>query len=248
MSDQLPDGQNDHLILISGKPASGKSASMRNIRNKSRWLNLITEAGKRPPFKNDFQNHRISDPYQVNEAFDVSIKDPNFSDGICIDSMTFLMDMFESQYVLPSTNTMAAWGQYAQFFKNLMQVQVVDYGKPVVIMAHVLDTLNEKQMEMETAVPVKGSLKNNGIEAYFSTVVSTKRMSVKDLEPFKSEILTITEEEEMLGFKYVFQTRLTAKSLGERIRSPMGMFSPAETFMDNDAQLLLDRLKDFYGS
>ena len=73
-------------------------------------------------------------------------------------------------------------------------------------------------------------------------------MSVKDLEPFRSDILTITEEEEMLGFKYVFQTRLTAKTLGERIRSPMGMFSPAETYMDNDAQLLLDRLKDFYGS
>ena len=73
-------------------------------------------------------------------------------------------------------------------------------------------------------------------------------MSLKDLEPYKNDMLHITEDEELLGFKYVFQTRLTKQTLGERIRSPMGMFSKEETFIDNDAQTLLDHLKDYYNN
>lgn len=71
-------------------------------------------------------------------------------------------------------------------------------------------------------------------------------MPLKDLEPYKNDMLTITEDEELLGFKYVFQTRLTKQTLGERIRSPMGMFTKEETFINNDVQILLDHLKDYY--
>jgi hypothetical protein len=95
-------------------------------------------------------------------------------------------------------------------------------------------------------VPIKGSLKNNGVEAYFSTVVAAKKIQIKDLEPYSSSILNITDEERELGYKHVFQTRPTKSTVGERLRSPMGMFTKAQTFMDNDAQLLLDHLHDFY--
>lgn len=44
----------------------------------------------------------------------------------------------------------------------------------------------------------------------------------------------------------MYQTRVTKQTIGERIRSPLEMFSNAETFMDNDAQILLDRLAEFY--
>ena len=99
---------------------------------------------------------------------------------------------------------------------------------------------------MKTSVPIKGSLKNNGIESYFSTVVAAKKMSIKDLSPYSSSILNITEDEKDLGYKHVFQTRPTKNTTGERIRSPMGLFTKDQTFMDNDAQLLLDHLTDFY--
>lgn len=38
---------NDQLILVSGFSGTGKSASLRNIRNQEKWLYLNTEAGKR---------------------------------------------------------------------------------------------------------------------------------------------------------------------------------------------------------
>jgi len=238
---------NDQLILVVGYSATGKSASLRNIRNQEKWMHLNTEAGKRLPFKNKFQPYRIDDPYQVHEAFDYATGNPAI-DGIVLDSLTFLMDMLETQYVLPSTNTMKAWGDFAQFFKVLMQEKVVRFGKPVIITAHVKDELDEKAMDIKTSVPIKGSLKNNGVESYFSTVVATKKMVLKDLKDYHSELLHISEEDEELGYKHVFQTRPTKTTIGEKIRSPMGMFEKKQTFIDNDCQILLDHLSAFYGA
>jgi hypothetical protein len=240
---------NDQLILIGGLSAGGKSASLRNIKNQTRWMYLNTEAGKRLPFKNKFNSYRINDPWQVHEAFDHATNNLKDYDGIIIDSLTFLMDMFETQYVLNASNTMKAWGDYGQFFKVLMQEKVTIFGKPVIVIAHVRETLDEKAMEMKTAVPIKGALQNNGIEAYFSTVVEAVRMSLKDLEPYLNNgLLNIEEEEELLGYKHCFQTRPTKTTVGKRIRSPMGMFTREQTYMDNDAQILLDHLHEFYGS
>lgn len=236
---------NDQLILISGYSATGKSASLQNIRNQDRWLYLNSEAGKRLPFRNQFQSFRIEDPYQVYEAFDHGTDNPDV-DGIIVDSLTFLMDMLETQYVLPASDTQKAWGEFAQYFKILMQQKVVAFAKPVVFTAHVLEQLDEQAHELKVKVPIKGSLKNNGVEAYFSTVVSTKKMPIKALEEYGSDLLHITEDDDDLGFKYVFQTRPTKATVGERMRSPMGMFSKAQTFMDNDAQALLDHLHAFY--
>lgn len=237
---------NDQLALICGASGTGKSASLQNIRNQEKWFYLNTEAGKRLPFRNSFKSFRIEDPCQVHEAFDHATGHPDEVDGIVIDTLTFLMDMFETQYVLPSTNTMKAWSDYAQFFKVLMQQKVVAFGKPVLILAHTLDTLDEKAMEYRTSVPVKGSLKNQGVEAYFSTVVETTKLPLKNLEAYTSNLLNISEDDELVGFKHVFQTRLTKATTGKRIRSPMGLFKPSETYMDNDAQKLLDHLHSFY--
>lgn len=236
---------NHQAILISGESGTGKSAALRNIPNQQDWFYLNAEAGKELPFRNTFSAFRIADPYQVWEAFDVG-KDRKDCRGIIIDTSTFLMDMFESQYIIPAADTQKAWGLYAQFWKRLMQEKVVAFNKPVIILAHTLLTYDEKALENRVQVPVKGALKNNGIEAYFSTVVSTKRVELRDLKEMDPNLCHIEEDDEILGFKYVFQTRLTKATKGERIRSPMGLFDKNQTYMDNDAQLLLDHLNRFY--
>ena len=82
----------------------------------------------------------------------------------------------------------------------------------------------------------------------FSTVVSVRRIPIAELSKYGSPLLNITEEEEMLGFKHVYQTKLTKETINERIRASMGMWDTKETFIDNDAQYLLDRLHTYYGS
>jgi hypothetical protein len=247
MSDE-PIVFNDQMILIGGISGAGKSAALRNIREQNRWIYLNTEAGKRLPFKNDFINVRITEPYQIFGYIDDAIENPDAVDGLIIDSSTFMMDMFESQYVLGQADTMKGWSNYAQFWKELLQVKLVQFGKPVIIIAHVLETLDEKEMVMKRSVPIKGALKNQGVEAYFSTVVEATTIPIKDLDKYDETLLNVSEDETDLGFKYVFQTRKTEKTIGTRIRSPMGMFTKKQTYMDNDAQLLLDHLHKFYDS
>jgi hypothetical protein len=248
---------NDNLILIAGPSAAGKSASLRNLPNPEGVMYLNCEAGKKLPFPNKFASFTITDPYQVHEAFDaLSARDnvimhPQLKKEVQIhtvidDSLTFLLDMYESKYIVNSANGQQAWGAFQQFFKVLMQEKVAAASVNCVFTAHTLTNLNENEMTMETKVPVKGALKNNGIEAYFSCVVGAKKVSLKRLEEYQSDLLDITPEDEALGFKYVFQTKLTKDTVHERIRSPMGMFTTSQTFMDNDVAKLLTHLHQYY--
>jgi len=237
---------NDQLVLIVGYSGTGKSASLRYIRDQPTWMYLNTEAGKQLPFQHTFKAFKISDPYQVYEGFDHATINPDKFGGIIIDSITFLMDMYETMYVIDQPNTQKAWSNFAQYFKVLMQEKIVKFDRPTIVTAHVKDELDEVRHEMKVSVPIKGALKNNGVEAYFSTIVAAKKVTLLELEKYGSDLLTITEEDQDLGYKHVFQTRPTKETVGERIRSPMGMFSRAQTYMDNDAQRLLDHLKKFY--
>lgn len=239
---------NDQLVLISGESSSGKSASLMNLPGGKRNLYLNCESGKRLPFPNQFDAKTITDPYQVIEAFQYT-QDQGAGqyDRIIIDTLTFLMDMYESQYVLGQRDTMAGWSNYQQYFKELMQVHVASSQLEVIFLAHTRTEQNEK-LESQTAVPVKGALKNNGVEAYFSTVVSTKKVPLTVLKDYQNSLLNITEDDELVGYKHVFQTRLTKATVGERIRSPMGLFTKEQTYMDNDAHLLLEHLRTYYGT
>jgi len=241
MSNQV----NDHLVLLCGKSSAGKSASLMGIENPEGVMYLNCEAGKKLPFKSKFKEYTITDPMQVYEALDVAETKPDVH-TIVIDSLTYLLDMYESTYVLNSTNTMKAWGDFAQYMKVLMSQKVAASTKNIIFTAHVADQLNEQEMVMETKVPVKGSLKNNGIESWFSCIISAKKIKVSQLEGSSSPMLNITEDDEELGYKYVFQTRLTKDTVGERLRSPLGMWDRKETFIDNNMQSVIDRLREFY--
>lgn len=239
------DQVNDNLVLLCGKSSAGKSASLREIKNPEGVIYLNTESGKKLPFKSKFKQFTITDPHQVFQAFDEAENMPDVH-TIVVDSLTYMMDMYESLFVLNSANTMKAWGDFAQFFKTLMSQYVANSTKNVVFIAHTLDSYNEAEMVMDTKVPVKGALKNNGIESYFSCIIAAKKVKLKDLKDYGSDLLTITPKEEALGFKYVFQTDLTKETVNERLRGPMGLFETEETFIDNNIQLVFDRLHEYY--
>ena len=236
---------NDNLVLIAGKSATGKSACLAGLQNPEGVMYLNCEAGKKLPFRAKFKQFVITDPLQVYEAFDAAENMPDVH-TIVIDTLTYLLDMYESLYVYNAANGQKAWGDFAQYFRNLMQTYVAKSTKNVIFLAHTSDSLNESEMVMETKVPVKGATKNNGIESYFSLVIATKKVPLKTLKDYQSDLLTITPEEQALGFKYVFQTKLTKETVGERLRGPLGMFDTKETFTDNNAQLVMNRLHEYY--
>lgn len=234
---------NDHLVLICGESATGKSACLRNLENV---LYLNCEAGKKLPFKpKKFIERVITHPEQIFEAFKWAETQPDIY-YIVIDGLNFLMDMFETLIVNKSNDTRSAWGNYAEYFRVLMQCCVSNSTKNVIFTAHTLTTYNKENMVMETKVPIKGSLKNQGIEAFFSCIVSTKKVRIDALENYQNGLLNISERDKLVGYKHVFQTQITADTINERMRSPMGLFDDAETYIDNDANLLMQRLNEYY--
>lgn len=98
---------NDNLVLISGASATGKSASLRELKNHPGVMYLGTEAGKKLPFPNKFKIGNVVDPYQVTQSIVQAESMPDVH-TIVVDSLTFLMDQYESIYVLPSDNTIRA--------------------------------------------------------------------------------------------------------------------------------------------
>lgn len=236
---------NDNLILIGGESGAGKSACLMNLRNHEGVLYLNCEAGKKLPFRNKFQSVTITDPLQVYEGFTWAESQPDIH-TIVIDSVSFLMEMFESVHIVGAADTRAKWQDYSQFFKNLMQQYVAKSSKNVIMITHIAEDVDEATGLRKTQARVKGALKNTGIEAYFSLNVNTKKVPIRDLEQYQNQYLNITEDDKLVGYKHVFQTRITKNTTGERIRGPMGMFKPTETFIDNDAQILLDVVHEFY--
>ena len=236
---------NNNLVLLCGKSATGKSASLQMLKDPEGVMYLNCENNKKLPFRSKFQEFTITDPTDVPDAID-SVQDNKKIHTIVIDSLTYLMDMFESTKVLTSTNTMKAWGQYAQFMKTIMAQNVANSNKNIIFIAHTSDIFNESEMVNETMVKVKGSLMNTGVESYFSTVIGCKKVPLKNLETYKSDLLSYNDEEKLLEYKYVYQTKLTKDTVNERIRSPMRMWDTQETFIDNNLQHILDRLHTYY--
>lgn len=236
---------NDHLVLLCGKSATGKSASLMGLKNPEGVMYLNCESGKRLPFRSKFKEYTCTDPHQIYEGFTAAESMPEIH-TIVVDSLTMLMELYESVYVINSANTMKSWGDYAQYYKNLMQQYVAKSSKNVIFIAHTSDSINESEMVMETKVPVKGSLKGTGLEAYFSLVIYSKKVPLKVIRDYQSPLLNITPEEEALGLKYVYQCKLTKDTVNERIRGPLGLFDTNETFIDNNMQLVLDRLHEYY--
>ena len=237
--------QNDHLVLITGHSGTGKSSCLRTLKNPEGVMYLNCESGKKLPFKSKFQEFTITNPLQVQEAFTHAETKEDIH-TIIIDSISMLLEQYESQFVLTAPNTMKAWSDYHQFFKKLMQNYVAKSTKNIIFTSHLQTILNEEEMTSSVQASCKGALKNTGIEAYFSTVVSTKKVPVKKLPETETELLCITERDQAVQYKHCFQTQITKDTVNERIRGPLGLFEENEIFIDADAQKLLDRLHSYY--
>jgi hypothetical protein len=240
--------ENPKSILISGESGSGKSASLRNIRGQEGVLYINCEGGKPLPFKNKFVRVTIDDPEEILDLYQQVLDNPGKFHTIIIDTVSFMMDRYESVHVIGAANTMQQWGFYAQFFKRLMYNYVSKFDGYTIMFGHLDQIIDENTGKSVFSVPVKGSLKKNGIEAYFTTVLSTKKATIKEInkDAVEGKLLNITERDKDLGYKHVIQTRTTKNTVGDRIRSPFGLFSDSETYIDNDVQIIIDQLVRYY--
>lgn len=240
--------QNKRLILIAGESASGKSASLRNLNDPEGVLYLNFEH-KDLPFAFEDGEFSCQDIYNSEELLDAlsyALDNPDEYHTVVFDTATFMLDMLNREFIQEVSDTQKGWANFQNFIKDMMLNYVGMMSQTCIFLAHTVQQLNPNTGEMESRVPIQGALKNNGFEAFFSLVVHTKTISLRKLEKQKSKLLSISDAEEIMGIKYVYQVNKTKETSSDRIRSPMGMFPPTEPYMDNDAQLLSDALEMFY--
>lgn len=235
--------QNKNIILVMGKPNSGKSSSLRNLPMSS-MVYLNTDL-KEIPFQSRFAAEaEISDARDILNFIDQIEENPDVT-GAVLDTVTFLMMMFERQYVATARDTQKAWGEYGNFYREFIH-KIKSGTKDYIVLAHEDTIYNEATLTNETRVPIKGAVGKVGVEADFTTILGTKQLPVSKLKKYENSLLTITDEEEEDGVKYVFTTRVTKDYAGEKMRAPIGFWDRSELYIDNDVQLVLERLKTYY--
>lgn len=238
---------NPHSILIGGESGMGKSMGLYGLRDRKDVLYLNCEGGKPLPFKNKFTKRVVTDPEDIidwlEQLEEMGAENPfNF---VCIDTISFMMDMYETVHVVDASNGQKAWGNYGQFFKRLVhQSSRVDAF--FIFLGHLDSVLDEDAGYYRSAIPVKGALAKKGLEAYFTTVINVSKQPMKVLDKHPCSLLNITDEEREIGFKHVFQTRTTKQTIGDRIRTPMDLFKRDELFIDNDIAPVIKRMIQYY--
>lgn len=239
--------QNKNIVLVMGPPNTGKSSSLRNL-NQKKMVYLNTDM-KEIPFKSNFLvNAEISDACDILPFIEDIESNPDVT-GSVLDTLTFLMGMYERQYVVPHAGTkrgQSAWGDYGNFYRELIHA-IKSGTKDYAILAHQETKISEEGIGTDTSVPIKGAVGKIGVEADFTTIVSTKQIPIKKLEGIENDLLNITDEEREDGVKYVFCTRINKDFTGEKMRSAMGLWNRNELFIDNDLDLVFKRLKQYYG-
>lgn len=223
--------ENNFIILVNGKYSSGKTASLRNLpMDKTVILNCD---GKPMSFNGKpYKNIKLPN-VDVLMAGLKKLEEDEQCEYIVLDTLSFLMEMYETEkiYTLPKNQQMSAWTPYGQFFREMIH-QMKRSKKKIVVLCHTQSIYNESEMETEVKAYVKGSVGKIGVESHFSTVVGAKK---------------IRDESAQSGFRYVFQTAITKDTLNEGIRSPMGMWTEDELYIDNDVMLVFDKIKQYYG-
>lgn len=236
--------QHRPVFLIAGEATSGKTSSLRHITNPEGVLYINCDT-KPVTFRSKMKEVIATDPKSLPPTFQKAQTTDDIH-MVVVDTLTFLMNSFEQIYIVDSSDSRSAWGDYYSFFHNLMTQTLAIFTKPVIFTAHVLPG-EDAMGNITKHVPVKGSLKNTGVEAYFSIVVTAKRMRIVDLEKFPSNsMLNITDRDKELGYKNVFQVQHTKQTIGEQIRSLHDFWLPNEIFIDNNAQFLVDAWNRYY--
>lgn len=247
------------LILLSGESASGKSASLRNLRNPEGVFYISTEVDKPLPFPDKFKKppFPLTDPKMLIDWIPQIDANPDIH-TVVLDSLTFLMSMFESKYVLTKTtvtkngivkDTLSGWSDYQEYFKKIFLDLIAKSPKNWIIIAH-----NEKEQlpdgQLSYKVVTKGALAKQSIESYFSLVFYARRIDLTEVDqlpvPPNEECFTITPKEKSIGVKHIIQCDVTEEFAHSKIRSPIGCFGVDQIFWNNDMQLIIDYLIKYY--
>ena len=236
---------NKNVILIMGRPNVGKSHSLIGLKNPEKIAYFNTDL-KELPFPSKFKiNKEISSPYDILAYIDEIEEKGKGIETVVLDTLTYLFDMFENQIIGNAVDTQQAWGEYGQFYQTLLN-KIKKGTKNYIILAHEAETYDKKEMVNDVSVPLKGATRRKGVEGDFSNILQARTISIATANQFPNDYLHISDDEREDGIKRVFVTRITADTLGHKIRSSYQLWKREELYIDNNIDAVLTKIQDYY--
>ena len=94
----------------------------------------------------------------------------------------------------------------------------------------------------------KRSFKKEKCRILFHNYSLLQETTIKIIKEKGSEspLLNISERDEELGYKHVFQTDTDVTTIGGKIRGPVGMWNRKELHIDNNVESVIEKLKKYY--
>ena len=237
-----------NVLLVLGKPSTGKSKSLEHFRNPKEvgYLNcdrkVLPFSSKKVKF---LANITVHDPEDILDYIDIFEDKDELKIGV-IDTITDLMKEYKIRYVDDAADTRAAWGNYQKFYNKIIS-RIKSSSKTWVILAHVHHSYDESKEEDVSNMVIQGGAGKSPISDYTVVVEADSKALTKKMEKIDTDLFSISETERLKGIKYYFITTRTKADPATLARSSDDMWKlPEEVYIDNNVQNVLDVMEDFY--
>lgn len=184
-------------------------------------------------------------------------------DLIVLDSLTAMMEKYIQLY-LPKNRaeTMNFWADYGKFWADVsLQLEALNETKDIIIMAHSVDVPDPKNpIKITNEILGSGGLFKRDVRKTYHNIANAVKLTLAEAEKTvpdttsqdpeamrkKYPSVVIGEEEQELGEVYCLQVRNAHvhENYSISIRSPNPKtWSAKEAFINNDINILIDRLR-----
>lgn len=238
----------NRTVLIAGNANTGKSTSLRNLKDSKSYIYLNGDV-KALPLRGGASKFMVSkdvkEPAQL-PALYAQAEAAEGCKGVILDTLTKVMDRYLRAIKLEMTG-FDVWNAYSEHYKVMLD-SITASNKTHIVMAHTDTVLNEQTGDNESKILISGAVGKIGVQSDFSIVVTSKQMPIAKLKLRETPLLTYTEDEEASGMKYVFSTLMNKATVGDTTRAPIGFWDRNEEYIDNSIQIILDRMDEYYGT
>lgn len=230
--------------MVTGETNTGKTRSLKELCQRKGVFYANVDGNNKLPFKNNAFVYNMTDPKHIFSIFEQFEANDEYHTFI-LDTVTFWFNHYVDTYQKQYKNGLAFWNDFGMDVRKLFVDVFKKSNKNVIVLAHVNKVYNEHSQEYEFKIPIKGSTKDIGIEAFVQNIVTTKTMNISKLEKYVNPNLTFTPKEKELGVKYVYQLGKTKEFPNEKVRMPEDLFEGDPTYIDNNMALLIDALDNY---
>lgn len=155
---------NNNIVLIMGKPNTGKSTSLMFLKNQDKTVYFNTDK-KDLPFPHNFMKDIYLDqPEKIINFLHQIEKQPDV-EGVVLDTITFLMSTYERTVVRTAANGQKAWGDYGAFYGDFIDA-IKSSKKDFAVLAHEDSVYDENNQCFKSKIPVKGAVGKTGVKCF----------------------------------------------------------------------------------